>query len=140
MIKMLLVVLLLALPARAQGQDQATEALPMTGCGPEKVEFDVKTDKKQHPTGQVEPGKALVYVFDDERRDPHSSYWGDMTVKVGVDGTWMGATRYQSYFFFPVDAGVHRMCAGWQSRLQKFAKVHTAASFSVVTGEVNYAL
>jgi hypothetical protein len=29
----------------------------------------VKKDKKQHPTRQVEPGKALVYIFGDETRD-----------------------------------------------------------------------
>jgi len=68
----------------------------MTGCGPAKVEFEVKTDKNQHPTGQVEPGKALVYVFDDERRDPRVKYIGGPTVQVAVDETWMGAIRFQS--------------------------------------------
>ncbi len=136
MIKTLLVVLLFAGPVWAQ--DQAAGALAAAGCGPDKVDFAVRKDKKQHPTGQVEPGKALVYVFGDETRDADVSYFGGPTVKLGVDGTWMGATQYQSYFFFPVSTGGHRMCAGWQSSIEKIAKVRTAASFRAEAGEVYY--
>jgi len=138
MFKTLFVVLLFAAPALVQAQDQATQGLPETGCGPDKTQFDVKRDQKKHPTGQAEPGKAVVYVFDDEKRDPNKSYWGDVTVKVGMDGEWKGATRYQSYFFFPVSAGEHRMCAGWQSRLQRYQKIRTAASFSAGAGGIFY--
>jgi len=136
MIKTLLVVLLFAGPVWAQ--EQAADALATAGCGPNKVEFEVKKDKKQHPTGQVEPGKALVYVFGDETRDADVSYIGSATVRLGVDGAWMGATQYQSYFFFPVSTGGHRICAGWQSNFARFAKVRTAASFSAQAGEVYY--
>ena len=136
MIKTLLVVLLFAGPVWAQ--EQAADALATAGCGPNKVEFDVKKDKKQHPTGQVEPGKALVHVFGDETRDADVSYFGGPAVRLGVDGAWMGATQYQSYFFFPVSTGGHRICAGWQSNIARFAKVRTAASFSAQAGEVYY--
>ena len=133
---LLVVVLLFAGPAWAQ--DQAAAALASAGCGPDKVQFDVKTDAKQHPEGQVEPGKALVYVFADERRDASVHYFGNPTVRLGVDGAWMGAIKYHSYFFFPVSSGGHRMCAGWQSDIARNAKVRTAASFSVQAGEVYY--
>jgi hypothetical protein len=136
MIKTLLVVLLFAGPVWAQ--DQVANALATAGCGPNKVELEVKKDKRQHPTGQVEPGKALVYVFGGETRDPDVSYFGGPTVRLGVDGTWMGATQYQSYFFFPVSAGGHRMCAGWQSSIAEIAKIRTAASFNAEAGEVYY--
>jgi len=136
MIKTLVVLLLFADPLWAQ--DQAADALAMAGCGPNEVKFEVKKDKKEHPTGQVEPGKALVYVFGDETRDADVSYFGGPTVRLGVDGAWMGATQYQSYFFFLVEPGGHRMCAGWQTKLARFARVRTAASFSVQAGEVYY--
>jgi hypothetical protein len=136
MIKTLIVVLLFAGPVWAQ--EQTPDALAAAGCGPNKVEFEVKKDKNQHPMGQVEPGKALVYVFGDERRDANVSYLGGTTVRLGVDGAWIGATQYQSYFFFPVAAGEHRMCAGWQSNITRIANVRTAASFSVQAGEVYY--
>jgi hypothetical protein len=137
MVKTLLVVLLL-FGGPAWAQDQAADALATAGCGPDKVQFEVKTDAKQHPEGQVEPGKALVYVFADERRDPNLHYFGNPTVRLGVDGAWMGAAKYHSYFFFPVSTGGHRMCAGWQSDIARNAKVRTAASFSAQAGEVYY--
>ena len=136
MIKTLLVVLLFAGPVWAQ--EQAADALATAGCGPNKVEFEVKKDKKQHPTGQAEPGKALVYVFGDETRDADVSYISGPIVRLGVDGAWIGATQYQSYFFFPVCTGGHRICAGWQSKIAKIAKVRIAASFSAQAGEVYY--
>src|SRR5258708_20660207 len=136
MIKTLLVVLLFAGPA--WGQEQAADALAMAGCGPNEVKFEVKKDKKEHPTGQVEPGKALVYVFGDETRDANISYFDGPTLRLGVDGAWMGATQYQSYFFFPVSTGGHRICAGWQSDIARIAKVRTATSFSAHAGEVYY--
>jgi hypothetical protein len=136
MIKTLLVVLLFAGPVWAQ--DQAANALAAAGCGPDKIEFDVKKNKTQHPMGQAEPGKALVYVFGDEARDPEVSYFGGPTVRLGVDGAWMGATQYHSYFFFPVSAGGHRMCAGWQSSIEKIAQIRTAASFSAEAGQAYY--
>jgi hypothetical protein len=136
MLKTLFIVLVLAGPAWAQ--EQTAEPLPTTSCGPDKVEFDVKTDKKQHPTGQAETGKALVYVFADENRDPNVSYIGGPTVRVGVDGTWMGAARYRSYFFFPVSAGGHRICAWWQSSPVGIQKARVATSFSAEAGGVYY--
>ncbi len=30
------------------------------GCGPNEIQFDVKTDKHQHPAGTPEPGKTAV--------------------------------------------------------------------------------
>lgn len=63
MMKKLLVVLLLALPAWAQSQDEAADALAAAGCGPAKVEFEVKANKNQHPTGQVNPGgRSFMYL------------------------------------------------------------------------------
>jgi hypothetical protein len=133
---LLVVVLLFGGPAWAQ--EQAADALATAGCGPDKVHFEVKKDAKQHPEGQVEPGKALVYVFADEIRDANLHYFANPTVRLGVDGAWMGATKYHSYFFFPVSSGGHRMCAGWQSDIARIAKVRTAASFSAQAGEVYY--
>jgi len=136
MIKALVVVLLFAGPLWAQ--DQAAHALATAGCGPNKVEFEVKRDKNLHLKGQVEPGKALAYVFVDETRDTDMHYFGSATVRLGIDGAWVGATQHQSYFFFPVEPGGHRMCAGWQSKFARIEKVRTAASFSVQAGEVYY--
>jgi len=106
MTKCLLAVLLLAAPLIAQTpanqppKDQAEIALNAAGCGPSAVSFDVTTDKNLHPLPQPEAGKALVYVIN----------WVDTTTRVGMDGSWIGAIHYRSYFSFSAEPGDHRVC------------------------------
>jgi len=63
MLRTALIALLFASPAFAQ--DSTVNPLAAAGCGANEIHFDVKTDKKQHPTAQPDAGKALVYVIDD---------------------------------------------------------------------------
>jgi hypothetical protein len=132
---LLLFVGTLALPGLAQ--DQAAAARAAAGCGPKQVQFDVTTDKKQHTEGRPEAGKALVYVFEDERRDPNQVF-GSVSTRVGVDGQWVGATHGKSYFFFSVDPGNHALCANWQSSLKMYSKLASAASLTAEAGKVYY--
>jgi hypothetical protein len=69
--------------------------------------FDVKTTDHKHPVGQPETGKALVYFFVDIPLAP--------TMRVGMDGNWLGANDGKSYFFFQVEPGEHNICMEWQS-------------------------
>ncbi|HET9804321.1 MAG TPA: DUF2846 domain-containing protein [Candidatus Acidoferrum sp.] len=101
--------LLGSLPALAQ--DQAAAALTAAGCGPTSQSFDVKTTDSQHPVSQPEAGKALVYFA--------VNYYAAPTMRMGVDGTWMGANNGRSYFFFQVAPGEHNFCVAWQSRAYK---------------------
>jgi hypothetical protein len=94
-----------ALPAIAQ--DQAAAARTAAGCGPSSVLFDVKTNDSQHPVAQPEDGKALVYFLVD--------YVGAPTMRLGLDGKWVGANDGKSYFFFTADPGEHNVCTEWQS-------------------------
>jgi hypothetical protein len=104
--KCLIGVFLLAAPLVAQelaqepAKDQAEIALNAAGCGPSAVSFDVTTDKNQHPLAQPEAGKVLVYVIN----------WVDTTTRVGMDGSWVGAIHYRSYFSFSAEPGDHRVC------------------------------
>jgi len=100
-----LLLIILAVPTLAQAQDEA--ALEAAGCGPKNIQFEVKTDKKSHPKGQPEPGKALVYVFDNISG---VAIGGFPASRVGVDGTWVGANYKKSYFFFSVAPGAHNLC------------------------------
>jgi Protein of unknown function (DUF2846) len=102
---LMLIIFLVATPAFAQ--DQAAVARAAAGCGPSQEMFDVKTDDTKHPVAQPEEGKALVYFFVDFVTAP--------TMRVGVDGKWVGANNGKSYFFFPVEPGDHNVCAEWQS-------------------------
>lgn len=98
-------VLLGALPVLAQ--DDAAAARTAAGCGPSTGMFDVKTTDLKHPVAQPEEGRALVYFFVDLVAAP--------TMRVGVDGNWVGANDGKSYFFFQVQPGEHNVCTEWQS-------------------------
>ncbi|MGA8367698.1 MAG: hypothetical protein ACLQMT_13120 [Candidatus Acidiferrales bacterium] len=126
--------LLFATPMLAQNQ----AALAAAGCGSDKIQFDVKTDKKQHPAAQPDPGKALVYVFEQEKLDPGSIDGLHATTRIGLDGQWVGANHGESYFFFSVDPGEHNLCANWQSSLGMYSKLASAATLSAEAGHVYY--
>jgi uncharacterized protein DUF2846 len=132
--KTLLAILLFASPLFAQ--DQAAAARAAAGCGPNEVKFSVKTDKEQHPTAQPEAGKAIVYVFGGEAVDLHGLVIGKefVTTRWGVDGTWVGAGYRNSYFFFTVAPGDHRLCAGRQA----YSKPSAALSFTAEAGKTYY--
>jgi hypothetical protein len=119
-------------------QDQAASARAAAGCGPDRVQFDVKTDKKQHSEARPEAGKALVYVFEEERQDPGSLPIFAATTRIGLDGQWVGANHGKSYFYFSIDPGEHNLCANWQSSLRLFSKLASAASLTAQTGKVYY--
>jgi hypothetical protein len=123
-----------AWPAFAQKQPTGTAAAP--GCGPAKVEFDVKTDNKQHPVTQPGPGKALVYFLQDDARFESKPR---PTTRFGLDGAWVGATHSNSYFYVSVDPGEHHVCANWQNFVG-FGPVRSTAAmhFTTRAGGVYY--
>jgi hypothetical protein len=139
MAKIFLGILLLAVPviARGQGAQDAATLARAAGCGPSSVEFNVKTDKNQHPAAEPEAGKALVYVFDTVKLDP-GLVIGTVTLRVGLDGSWVGANHGDSYFYFPVDPGDHRICAQWQSSFERLSKLASAISLTAEAGQVYY--
>ncbi|MGB6961310.1 MAG: DUF2846 domain-containing protein [Candidatus Acidiferrum sp.] len=121
----LLTFFIAAWPVRAQDQAAA-------GCGPSQVLFDVKTDDTKHPEGQSENGKALVYFFVDYITAP--------TMRVGVDGSWVGANEGKSYFYFTVEPGEHNVCTEWQSSTFKKSseRIGEALHLTVETGKTYY--
>jgi hypothetical protein len=130
------VVLLLFLASPLMAQDDASRAWMAAGCGPNDISFDVKTDKKQHPTAQPPAGKALVFVFANTIPDNAHIAIGGWISRFGVDGVWVGATSMKSYFFFPIDPGEHHLCVSIQS---KSVEAYSAAvSFSATAGSVYY--
>ena len=106
--KAALFALLLAGSAVAQ---KPPAALPQA-CGPENVGFKVKLDNAQHPLAQPEAGKALVYfIQDDGPAGNHQHY----TMRIGLDGSWAGAYKENSYFTVSLGSGEHHICANVQS-------------------------
>ncbi|HLJ41461.1 MAG TPA: DUF2846 domain-containing protein [Candidatus Acidoferrales bacterium] len=88
------------------------------GCGPANIKFDVSTTKAQHPSVAPPSGKALVYFLqDDFKYDSRPR----PTTRFAIDGTWVGATHSNSYFYVAVNPGEHDAYANWQSDVIPFS-------------------
>jgi hypothetical protein len=85
---------------------------PQAACGPESSLFQVKAVPDPKPAVQPEAGKSLVYVIEEYLRPPNEL--GKPTIRLGIDGNWVGANRSTSHFMLSVDPGEHRFCADWQ--------------------------
>lgn len=104
-------ILLLAFASSAFAQSGTTQAVG-PGCGDTAVKFDVDTNRSQHPVAKPDSGKALVYFLQD---DNFFESRPRPTTRFGLNGSWVGATQSNSYFYTAVDPGEHHICAGWQS-------------------------
>jgi hypothetical protein len=130
----LALVLFLAASAFAQDTPQ-----PPTACGPLDAQFDAQAEAGQPAaqlSAQPEPGKALVYVAEVFTKAPGEI--GNPTLRVGMDGAWVGATRTNSYLAFAVEPGEHHLCTSWQSHWQRLSKLAAFAGFTAEPGKVYY--
>jgi hypothetical protein len=118
--------------SQAFAQVQAATARTAAGCGPSQVQFDVKLDDTLHVLAQPEAGKAIVYVFEDDFTGP--------TMRIGVDGSWAGATNGKSFIYFSIAPGEHNVCTEWQSNVFKKTseRVGGAISLNLEAGKVYY--
>lgn len=124
--KTILAVILFAVSVFAQ---QAPALHP--ACGPLRVNFDTAMSAGQPPS-KPEPGKALVYVAEDFPAVIAA------TIKVGLDGHWVGAIQGPSYVVFTIDPGEHHLCINWQSSLRRFSKLVSFAHVTADSGKTYY--
>jgi hypothetical protein len=133
---LLIVLFLITSSVLTQAQTQETRVAP--SCGPDKVKFEVKTEKNRHQVGKPDAGKALVYFIAD------NSAFASLprpTTRAGVDGEWVGAAQGNSFFYFSVDPGEHHLCASWQTWVGPGVDVAhktAAAHFTAELGGVYY--
>ena len=128
------ILIIAVLASSAFAADQA--AVAAAACGPGNIQFDVKAENGQHPTALTPEGKALIYVV--EVFEKPENQIGKPTVKVGLDGDWMGANKSNSYFFFAVNPGDHHLCMAWQSTHKRYSKQVALANFSAESGKTYY--
>ncbi len=109
-------------------------------CGDDKAKFDVKTEAGQPlPAGPAE-GKAVIIFIENQNQNQNQmiTAFHYATVRFGVDGTWVGANKRDSYFALTVAPGVHHLCASWQSDLETLKKSVKATSLTAEAGQVYY--
>ncbi len=135
--RLFLLLMILAIPAFAQ--DQSADLRKAAGCGPAEMKFSVKSNENQHAVAKPEPGKALVYVIEEERPLGNLNQIGHVTARVGLDGNWVGANHGNSYFSFAVEPGKHSICSDWQSMVKSFQRMMSgAATFTAEEGKTYF--
>ncbi len=122
-------VMLFAASAFAQVPAAPTPA----ACGPDNVSFKVKTDISQHTLVQPDPGKARFYFIHDAGTGATVGY---PTVKLAIDGFWLGANHGNSYFSVSVEPGEHHVCVTLQSSI--YGQRVELAHFTAEAGKVYY--
>ena len=132
---LLLSIVLLSSCAIAQS---IPEVAPVSaGCGPANIKFDVKLNKAEHQLLEPRPGKARVYIIEVFQKPP-GEIGGTPTIRVGLNGKWVGANRGTSYFSFLVDPGEHRVCANWQSLQRQLSHQHAVTNFVAEPGKTYF--
>ncbi len=109
-------------------------------CGPESVTFDVKTAQALAALPNPDAGKALVFVIQD-RRLVGECIKCTPTVRIGVDGNWVGAQHHDSWLSFSVQPGGHHLCADLQASERGRSaepKRISLTSFTAEAGTVYY--
>ena len=130
--------LILVIAAAVTAQDP--KALAAAGCGPSEVRFNVKTTKN-HPNVLAENGKALVYVIEDFVAWKEIGCLGggcSSIIRTGLDGSWIGAVKDNSYLSFAVEPGEHNVCGGWQIPRKWFQYSVSATAFTAEPGKTYY--
>ena len=108
-------------------------------CGADSVRFKVSNQKGQLAPGGPAADKAQIVIVENPELDPQCA--GPpchVTVRIGMDGSWVGASHDKSYFAFSVAPGEHHLCANWQSAIGSLNKLVGMASFTVEPGKVYY--
>jgi len=72
-------------------------------------------------------------VEDDDSYEAHPK----PTIRLGVDGSWVGANHGDSYFYIAVDPGEHHLCASSQALLVGLNET-SAAHFTAEAGKSYY--
>jgi Protein of unknown function (DUF2846) len=96
--------------------------------------FSVSLDTSKKATVLPDTGKATVYFIQDDGPYGRGQHY---TVRVGVDGRWVGAYKQNSYFALSVEPGEHHICADVQTKAGK-RPLPMFAHLNAVAGEAYY--
>lgn len=128
-LRIALITLLFSLSAFAQGP--SSQIAP--ACGSKDVNFEMKLDDSQHTLAQPEPGTARVYFIQDDGSIGNQHY----TLRIGLDGKWVGTYKESSYFTVSVQPGERHLCVNVQSNYSRVNLVELA-HFTAESGRVYY--
>jgi hypothetical protein len=93
--------------------------------------LDVKNDSTQ-PLSREDADKATLFIVGDDVGVAHP------TIRIGVDGAWVGATRSSSYFSIPLEPGEHHLCASGALSNPKVSPETALVHFAAEAGKTYY--
>jgi hypothetical protein len=130
-----LVLMLFCASLCAGVQAHAKTILP-DSCGDDKVKFSVKPGDPQPAPALPPAGKAQIVFI--ENLEEYGMYMTEPSTRFGVDGTWVGANKGNSYFVSAVDPGMHHLCVNWQSSKESESSKVSMASFTAEANKVYF--
>lgn len=87
-------------------------------CGSNSQKFSVTIQKNEHSPQNPASGQAQLVLAENVESDYRCFASGcGVTVRVGIDGSWVGADKGNSWFVVNLLPGEHHLCVNWQSRL-----------------------
>ena len=114
---------------------QTTNAVLATSCGPLNEIFQVR--KAADPKAPIMTDRqAVIYFVQTQPRTCINDC--SATVRVGLDGSWAGATRGNSFLSLAIPAGDHHVCSNWQKRIGKVEVKTQLTDFVAEPGKVYY--
>lgn len=132
----LLFLALVSVSVTVAAENAPTEKQAVSACGDSHATFKVTRNPKDHPLAPAVTGKAQVYIIE-EFEKPWNEI-GNPTIRVGMDGSWIGANQGGSYLFSQVDPGEHHLCVNWQSKLKQLNKLIALTDFKAKPGQAYY--
>ena len=105
-----------------------------SSCGPLDQRYDVKKVKDGRPPVPSSE-QALVYFV---QTQPRGCFGCSEVMRVGLDGSWAGATRPGSFLPLLVSAGHHHVCSNWQDGNGKLETTTELTTFVAEPGKVYY--
>lgn len=124
---------------RSHGQDLRQTAAAKAACGPQETTFNV--DALPVPVlPQTGSSKALIYIIEQESSTSGFCIGrcGGLTLKLGLDGRWIGAVNGSSYTVMAVEPGEHHVCAAWRSHVKKLSEKVVLHGFIAEAGKTYY--
>jgi len=110
-----------------------------SACGVAGAKFDVHLAHYPSVFPKPQAGSALVYVIQ-VQMVPVCLVGCIETARIGLDGEWLGANRFDSWLSFQVKPGQHHLCAALQGKKGGLTDPNriSLAGFTAQVGAIYY--
>ena len=113
-------------------------AQSLTGaCGPRDQDFVTSHGPAGDPAAPADLTKATIYVVEVYSLHDKGRF-SRPTVRVGLNGTWAGATQGFSFLRLDVPPGEHHLCSQWQSTTRALTDEVSLLNLTTEAGKTYY--